>query len=129
MDSELTVTVWDRAKNEDGKNEDFLGSCTIRPTRADTVQQKNNEVWFKLKGRQWRSINGDILLSFRFQAREYKPLTIDDFQLLHVIGRGNFGKVIAVRKIDTGRIYAMKILRKERIIQRYFSQRVCCIIN
>jgi serum/glucocorticoid-regulated kinase 2 len=35
-----------------------------------------------------------------------------------VIGRGSFGKVYVVRKKDTNRIYAMKVLRKSRIISR-----------
>lgn len=118
IDSELTITIWDRACNEDGKTEDFLGTCSVRPTRADNVAQRNNQVWFKLKGRQYKSINGDLLVSFAYRPREHKPLTVNDFQLLHVIGKGNFGKVIAVRKLDTGRIYAMKILRKERIVQK-----------
>jgi serine/threonine protein kinase len=43
---------------------------------------------------------------------------VDDFELLKVIGKGSFGKVLQVRKKDTGRIYAMKILNKKHIIER-----------
>mmetsp|Transcript_6064 Transcript_6064/g.9442 ORF Transcript_6064/g.9442 Transcript_6064/m.9442 type:complete len:192 (-) Transcript_6064:834-1409(-) len=42
----------------------------------------------------------------------------DDFELLTVIGKGSFGKVMQVRKKDDGKIYAMKVLRKEAIIAR-----------
>jgi len=42
----------------------------------------------------------------------------DDFELLKVIGKGSFGKVMQVRKKDDGQIYAMKVLRKEAIIAR-----------
>jgi len=42
----------------------------------------------------------------------------DDFELLVVIGKGSFGKVMQVKKKDTGKVYAMKVLRKETIIQR-----------
>jgi len=35
-----------------------------------------------------------------------------------VIGKGSFGKVMQVRKKDDGKIYAMKVLRKEAIIAR-----------
>ena len=35
--------------------------------------------------------------------------------MLKVVGRGNFGHVVQARKIDSGRIYAMKILDKETI--------------
>jgi serum/glucocorticoid-regulated kinase 2 len=41
---------------------------------------------------------------------------LEDFEMLKVVGRGNFGKVMQVKKKDTGRIYAMKILKKETVI-------------
>lgn len=43
---------------------------------------------------------------------------IDSFELLTVIGKGSFGKVLQVRKKDTGKIYAMKVLNKKTIIER-----------
>lgn len=43
---------------------------------------------------------------------------IDDFEMLCVIGKGSFGKVMQVRKKDNGKIYAMKILNKATIIER-----------
>lgn len=33
-----------------------------------------------------------------------------------VIGKGSFGKVFLVQKVDTGGVYAMKSLRKDVII-------------
>jgi len=42
-----------------------------------------------------------------------KKISLDDFKLLKVIGRGSFGKVYLVRKKDSGLPYAMKILRKD----------------
>jgi len=38
--------------------------------------------------------------------------------LLTVIGKGSFGKVMQVKKKDSGQIFAMKVLRKEAIIAR-----------
>lgn len=35
-----------------------------------------------------------------------------------VIGRGSFGKVMQVRHIETGKIYAMKVMRKDAIIAK-----------
>jgi len=35
--------------------------------------------------------------------------------LLKVLGRGGFGKVILVEKIDTKRLYAMKCIQKGEI--------------
>ena len=42
---------------------------------------------------------------------------MDWFVPIKVIGKGGFSRVIMVRKKDTGRIYAMKILNKNFIIQ------------
>lgn len=45
-------------------------------------------------------------------------MTKDDFIILKVIGRGSFGKVMQVKKKDTGQVYAMKVMRKENIIAK-----------
>jgi serine/threonine protein kinase len=45
-------------------------------------------------------------------------VTIDEFDLLKVIGRGSFGKVMLVKGRTTNELYAMKILKKEAILQR-----------
>lgn len=42
----------------------------------------------------------------------------EDFIILKVIGRGSFGKVMQVKKKDTGQVYAMKVMRKENIIAK-----------
>lgn len=42
----------------------------------------------------------------------------EDFELLAVIGRGSFGKVMQVKHSASGKIYAMKILRKDNIIAK-----------
>merc|ERR1712130_241240 len=52
-----------------------------------------------------------------FKGKQGK-VQIDDFELLKVIGRGAFGKVMLVKKKDDGKIYAMKIMKKRTIIAR-----------
>lgn len=43
---------------------------------------------------------------------------MEAFELLKVIGKGSFGKVMQVRKKDTSRIYALKTIRKAHIVSR-----------
>jgi serine/threonine protein kinase len=44
-----------------------------------------------------------------------RKVTLSDFELLQVLGKGNFAKVIQVKKKDTGKIYAIKILNKAKL--------------
>lgn len=45
-------------------------------------------------------------------------LRVEDFELLKVVGKGSFGKVMQVKKKDTGNIYAMKVLKKDQLVKR-----------
>lgn len=49
----------------------------------------------------------------------HKATRLQDFLLLKVIGKGSFGKVMLVRKADTGDIYAMKVLSKASVVHRH----------
>jgi len=45
-------------------------------------------------------------------------VTIRDFELIKVIGKGSFGKVLLVRRKKSKKLYAMKILDKQNIMKR-----------
>eukprot|EP00941_MAST-03F_sp_MAST-3F-sp1_P005965 g5965.t1 len=45
-------------------------------------------------------------------------VTVDDFELLKVIGKGSFGKVFLVRHHRSQNIYAMKVLKKSMVKRR-----------
>lgn len=49
-----------------------------------------------------------------FRTKKIGP---DSFKAIKLIGVGSFGEVFLVEKIDTGTLYAMKILKKERILK------------
>ncbi|EGW30911.1 uncharacterized protein SPAPADRAFT_142096 [Spathaspora passalidarum NRRL Y-27907] len=61
---------------------------------------------------------GEIMLTIEFKPITKKHLAITDFDLLKVIGKGSFGKVMQVVKKDTKQIYALKTLRKQHIVSR-----------
>lgn len=45
-------------------------------------------------------------------------ISLDDFELVRVIGKGSFGKVTLVRKKTDQKLYAMKVLSKPNIVKR-----------
>lgn len=54
----------------------------------------------------------------REQEQEEGAVTLEDFDLLAVLGRGGFGKVMQVRHRPTNVVYAMKILKKTELRRR-----------
>ena len=44
-----------------------------------------------------------------------QSMTIDDFETIRLLGKGEYGKVLLVRKKDTGTLFALKIMKKKLI--------------
>ena len=42
-------------------------------------------------------------------------MSLQDFKLLYVIGRGSYAKVLQVEHVRTGKVYAMKVIKKELV--------------
>jgi serum/glucocorticoid-regulated kinase 2 len=72
-------------------------------------------------GVEWVDVQygtGKLLVGVEYVENKAGKLKIEDFQLLKLVGKGSFGKVMQVKKKDTGRIYALKTIRKAHIISR-----------
>ncbi|TPX63199.1 hypothetical protein CcCBS67573_g08737 [Chytriomyces confervae] len=112
--TELAISIWDRCE---GSGEIFLGQLIVVPPLH---HGKIYDHWFRLSARQTNEkISGDIRLQLMFKSLEQsKSLCAEDFTTLKLVGKGSFGKVVLVKKKDTGRVYAMKILSKKHIVER-----------
>uniref|UniRef100_A0A8C8K394 protein kinase C n=1 Tax=Oncorhynchus tshawytscha TaxID=74940 RepID=A0A8C8K394_ONCTS len=55
-----------------------------------------------------------------------KPLCLQDFRLIAVLGRGHFGKVLLSEYKKTGSIYAIKALKKGDIVARDEVESLMC---
>ncbi|KIJ17744.1 hypothetical protein PAXINDRAFT_167709 [Paxillus involutus ATCC 200175] len=97
---------------DDMGNDLFMGGIKFTPD-FDNVGTVGQDQWHDLTGR-----TGRIQIGVAYQPSSGNALTIDDFELTTVIGKGSFGKVMQVRKRDTMRIYALKTIRKAHIVDR-----------
>uniref|UniRef100_A0AAV1VP25 non-specific serine/threonine protein kinase n=1 Tax=Peronospora matthiolae TaxID=2874970 RepID=A0AAV1VP25_9STRA len=51
-------------------------------------------------------------------------VSVSDFDLIKVIGKGSIGKVFLVRKKDTSVVYAMKVLRKKNVVRHGLEEHI-----
>jgi serine/threonine protein kinase len=111
--SELDISVYDK-KNQEA----FIGHVRFSPNLEN--YDTPHEAWFKLKPREGETdnVSGEIQLRLSFQKIEKRIYGPEDFEILKLIGKGTFGQVFQVRKKDTQRIYAMKVLSKKVIVQK-----------
>lgn len=115
VDSDMLVdvSVYDRAES----GEEFLGHVAFQAKMDGPVRR-----WFALKGHADTMAEdaptGEIYVEALYQSAERKHFGPEDFQILRLIGKGTFGQVYMVRKKDTKRIYAMKVLSKKVIVQK-----------
>ncbi|KAF8627495.1 hypothetical protein AX17_006306 [Amanita inopinata Kibby_2008] len=95
---------------DDLGNDIFLGGIKMVPNFDEMGSQ---DQWYDIVGG-----SGKIQIGVMYKPSYGHSLTIDDFELTTVIGKGSFGKVMQVRKRDTSRIYALKTIRKQHIVNR-----------
>ncbi|KAN0083377.1 Protein kinase-like domain containing protein [Elaphomyces granulatus] len=112
-ESDIDVSVYDRYNHEA-----FLGHVRLSLNLKE--DKCRLEGWFPLVTRGVRDdhVSGEIHLEMHFEKTDKKQVGPNDFQILKLIGKGTFGQVYQVKKKDTQRIYAMKVLSKKVIIQK-----------
>ncbi|ORY14807.1 kinase-like domain-containing protein [Clohesyomyces aquaticus] len=111
--SEIDISVYDRSNQEA-----FLGHVRFCPNLVEYEQPYDG--WFTLEPRDGEEdyVTGEIHLKINFHKIDKKHYGPEDFEILKLIGKGTFGQVFQVRKRDTRRIYAMKVLSKKVIVQK-----------
>jgi len=83
-------------------------------------QPKDSCLLQELNGQLDGQPGQEILDIAEQKSRKHKQPGLEDFEIKKVLGTGGFGKVFQVRKVngrDTGRIYAMKVLKKAVIVR------------
>lgn len=109
-DQQVQVFIYDAANSDK-----FIGWAMIR---LDPSGKGPVSTWLPLQPRtRGEHVSGEVHISLNYEraTQHYGP---EDFEVLRLIGRGTFGQVFQVRKKDTRRVYAMKVLSKKTIVQK-----------
>ena len=98
------------------------GATTAR-TRAEGSVARASSSGVGMLSATLRRIDSGLLLdetraSDGGGAAATRKLSPDDFEILKLVGQGAFGKVFQVKKRDSGNIYAMKVMKKDRILEK-----------
>lgn len=112
----VEISVYDHGEN----GEELLGRVDIQARRPDSHEPVRG--WFALDGNadtmDENAPISEIYVETLYQRTDRRHFGPEDFQILRLIGKGTFGQVYQVRKKDTKRIYAMKVLSKKVIVQK-----------
>lgn len=89
-----------------------LGKLTIHETE-DSVELVENVIEQTIKEDQELSVN---------DSAKSGTVCLEDFEVMKVVGQGAFGKVFQVKKKGTSDIYAMKVMRKDKIMEKNHAE-------
>lgn len=108
--SEIDISIYDATTDDS-----FLGHVRIQPFN---YRNKSGN-WFNLSSRvMGERVSGSIKIKWEYTSIIAKTYGPSDFEILRLLGKGTFGKVYQVRKLDNNRVYAMKVLSKKVIVKK-----------
>lgn len=111
--SELDISVYDAVHDDM-----FLGQVRLRPS-IHNISRASQSQWHTLQSRVMDEvIGGEILIKWHYTSTKKSHYGPQDFEVLRLLGKGTFGQVYQVKKKDSKRIYAMKVLSKKVIVKK-----------
>jgi len=111
-----------RAKSAQLKLEHYykvaVDSAIERNTRRVELERRLQSETMMSEERKNRQLHQLGKKESTFLRLRRTKLGLDDFRTVKVIGKGAFGEVRLVQKVDTGKIYAMKLLKKDDMLKK-----------
>lgn len=95
---------------------------------AFSMKKDNRIILFKAESQEeyqrWKELFFDVLNQKSISSLNKKKVSLDDFVLISVIGRGTFGKVSLVKYIENDQLYALKSMRKTKLAKVNYIQQI-----
>uniref|UniRef100_A0A7N9AU91 Serine/threonine-protein kinase N2-like n=1 Tax=Mastacembelus armatus TaxID=205130 RepID=A0A7N9AU91_9TELE len=96
---------------------DLVATNTPRP--SETEPQTHSQLPSSTEGNEDQPRSAlNVVSIFSFCLFFFTRMNVDDFKYISVLGRGHFGKVLLAEFKKTGRLYAIKALKKRDIVTR-----------
>ena len=92
---------------------DVFGPLPLQPSNETCIHDSNDSNYYPKKGSE------DGIPDIQRLDLNKNLIGVNDFEVLKVVGKGAFGKVYQVKKKgSTDEIYAMKVIRKDKMIEK-----------
>lgn len=100
-----------------------LGKLTINESEDSLVELVTGETSEDIEESSFDDVNTEESLNDEdANLMKIQSVSIEDFEVLKVVGQGAFAKVYQVRKKGTSDIYAMKVMRKDKIMEKNHAE-------
>jgi len=113
------MTTMEKARRAKQNLENYYSSLsTQQAERKERLRRLKDSLAGKTEEEAARQVREHAARESEFLRLRRSKLGAADFEALKVIGKGAFGEVRLVQKLDTGHIYAMKVLRKVDMVEK-----------
>ncbi|KIY71409.1 AGC/NDR protein kinase [Cylindrobasidium torrendii FP15055 ss-10] len=120
--AEFSDEALPRAKAAQMKMEHYykivVDSAIERNTRRVELERRLQNDMLMPEERKQRQLQQLGKKESSFLRLRRTRLGLDDFRTVKVIGKGAFGEVRLVQKTDTGKIFALKLLKKDEMLKK-----------
>eukprot|EP01012_Entosiphon_sulcatum_P066557 TRINITY_DN95859_c0_g1_i1.p1 TRINITY_DN95859_c0_g1~~TRINITY_DN95859_c0_g1_i1.p1 ORF type:complete len:704 (-),score=115.29 TRINITY_DN95859_c0_g1_i1:119-2230(-) len=78
--------------------------------------ESEKDIWWKHLFRASTASSPDRTVGSQTEFEEDERASLSEYEFLKVIGKGAFGKVLKVRNRTTGEVYALKSMKKQKVL-------------